>query len=88
LSSYKLAFDGSNNEAEYEALIVVLKILKKLGAKIISVYGDSEWVIKQVKRESQAKHPRMRAYRNAILDILNTFLEYTVFDSQNSENYG
>jgi len=59
MSSYKLAFDCSNNEAEYGALIVGLKILKKLGAKKILVYGDSELVIKQVKGEYQGKHPRM-----------------------------
>ena len=57
LCSYKLAFDCSNNEVEYEALIIGLKILKKLGARIISVYGDSELVIKQVKEEYQAKNP-------------------------------
>lgn len=39
--SYKLAFDWSNNEAEHKALITGLKILKKLNAKRISVYGDS-----------------------------------------------
>jgi len=76
--SYKLAFECSNNEAEYEALIVGLKILRKLNAKRISVYGDSELVIKQVRGEYQAKHPRMRAYRNAVLDILNLFSEYTL----------
>lgn len=57
--SYKLAFDCSNNEAEYEALIAGLKILKKLNAKRISVYGEFKLVIKQVKGEYQAKHPRM-----------------------------
>jgi len=62
ICSYKLAFDFSNNEAEYGALIARLKILKKLNAKRISVYGDSEWIIKQVKGEYEAKHPRMRAY--------------------------
>lgn len=40
--SYKLAFDFSNNEAEYEALIAGLKILRKLNAKRIAVYGNSE----------------------------------------------
>lgn len=76
--SYKLAFDCSNNEAEYEALIAGLKILQKLKTKKIAVYGDSELVIKQVKGEFQAKHPRMRAYRNAVLDILKRFSEYTL----------
>ena len=46
LCSYKLAFDCSNNEVGYEALITDLKILKKLGARRILVYGDSEIVIK------------------------------------------
>lgn len=78
LFSYKFSFDCSNNEAEYEALIAGLKILKKMKAKRISVYGDSELIIKQVKGEYQAKHPRMRAYHNAILDILRMFLDYTL----------
>ena len=65
--SYKLAFECSNNEAEYEALIAGLKILIMLNAKRISVYGDSELVIKQVRGEYQVKHPRMRAYHNVVL---------------------
>lgn len=73
MSSYKLAFDCSSNEAEYEALIVGLKILKTLGEKKNYVYGDSELVIKQVKGEYQAKHRRMRAYHNVVLDILIFF---------------
>jgi len=76
--SYKLAFDCSNNEAEYEALITDPNILKKLGAKMISVYGDLELVIKKVKGEYQAKHLRMRAYRKSVLDILKMFPEYTL----------
>ena len=76
--SYKLAFGCSNNEAEYEVLIVGLKILKNLKAKRISVYGDLELIIKQVKGKYQAKHPRMRAYHNAVLDILRVFPYYTL----------
>ena len=44
--AYKLAFDFSNNEAEYVALIAGLKILKKLNTKMISVCGDSKMIIK------------------------------------------
>ena len=41
--SYKLAFDCSNNEVEYEALIAGLKILRKLKEMKIAVYGDPSW---------------------------------------------
>ena len=75
---YKLAFDCSNNDDEYEALIDGLKILRKLNAKRISVYGDFELVFKQVKGEYQAKNPRMRAYHNAVLDFLRVFSDYTL----------
>ena len=37
-----------------------------------------ELVIKQVKGEYQAKQPRMRAYRNAVLDILRVFSDYSL----------
>ena len=38
--------------------------------------GDSELIIKQLKGEYAAKHPRLRAYRNAVHHFLDTFVEY------------
>jgi len=49
--SYKLNFNCTNNIAEYEALLLGLQLLKKLGAKNIVVQGDSELIIKQIKGE-------------------------------------
>ena len=71
--SYKLSFDCTNNMAEYEALILGLRNLKELGAKRIVVHGDSHLIINQVKGRYQSKHPRLRAYRNLVLDILEEF---------------
>jgi hypothetical protein len=45
LCSYKLVFECTNNMAEYEALILGLKVLEELGAKRIVVLGDSELII-------------------------------------------
>ena len=44
--SYKLNFQCTNNIAKYEALLLGLNLLKKLGAKRIKVHGDSELIIR------------------------------------------
>ena len=44
--SYKLLFPYSNNEAKYEALVVGLKVAKRLGIKKLKVFWDSKLVIK------------------------------------------
>ena len=44
--AYRLNFKCTNNMAEYETLILGLKLVRNLGAKRVSVMGDSELVIK------------------------------------------
>ena len=44
--SFTLDFECTNNQAEYEALIIGLKILQDLGAKEVLIIGDSQLVIK------------------------------------------
>ena len=78
LCSYKLVFECTNNMAKYEALILGLKVLKELGAQIIFVHGDSELIINKIKGIYQEKHPRLRAYRNLVLDLLEKFPEYNL----------
>jgi len=67
---YKLNFQCTYNIVEYEALILGLQILKRLGEKQIYVHGDSKLIINQIKGEYVAKHITLRAYRNAVLDFL------------------
>ena len=43
--AYKARFPYSNNEAEYEALVVGLKAAKRLGIRKLKVFRDSELVI-------------------------------------------
>ena len=74
--SYKFYFDCMNNVVEYEAIILGLKMIKELKIKKVSIYGDSELVVNQVKGIYQAKHLRMRAYRNVVLDLLQDIPEY------------
>ena len=61
--------------AEYEALVLGLQIVRKLGAKRVSVMGDSEIIIKQIKGEYLVNNTRLSQYRETSLDLINCFLE-------------
>ena len=74
--SYKLDFPCINNIAEYESLLLGLQLLKKLQAQRISILGDSELIIRQIKGGYSTINPRLREYRNAALDLLKTFEKY------------
>jgi ribonuclease HI len=78
LCSYKLSFDCTNNMAEYKALVLGLKTSKEMGDGKIVVHGDYELIINQIKGIYQATHPRLRAYRNIVLDLIEEFLEYNI----------
>jgi ribonuclease HI len=52
-----------------------LEILKRVGSKQIMVRVDSELIIKQIKGDYATKYPRLRAYRNVVLDSLRCFTE-------------
>lgn len=73
--AYRLNFKCTNNMAEYEALLLGLKLIKSLGAVRISILGDSDLIIQQIKGNFLTIDPRLKAYRQTTIEILNTFLE-------------
>ncbi|XP_050229570.1 uncharacterized protein LOC126678718 [Mercurialis annua] len=79
--SCSLAFKCTNNQAEYEALILGLEILMELGAKSIQVWGDSLLVIKQVAGEYKCESELLIRYCNKAKHLIggfsDTWLEYT-----------
>ena len=60
--SFRLGFRASNNEVEYEALLVRLKIILGMGAQDVEIYLDSQLVVNQVKGSFEAQDSRMREY--------------------------
>jgi len=73
--SFRLKFKCTNNMAEYEALIIRLQFFRKLGAKRVSVMGDSELLMKQIIVEYFVNNPRLGRYRDTILDLVKDLLE-------------
>jgi ribonuclease HI len=58
---------------EYEALVLGLEAARKLKIKHMIVFGDVELIVKQIKQQYQAKHPRLRSYRNCSWDLIENF---------------
>ena len=56
--SLRFDFKTFNNEVEYEALIVGLKLAKEVGVKKLRYRSDSKLITGQVNRDFQAKDPQ------------------------------
>jgi ribonuclease HI len=71
--SYNLEFETTNNVPEYEALVLGLREEKDMGIEELSVFGDVELIVHQIKNIYQTKHPRLRSYINEEWDLVNSF---------------
>lgn len=59
-SATHFAFKASNNDAEYEAFIIGLKLALEMKVKIISVHSDSMLVVSQVNGGTKSGDLRQR----------------------------
>lgn len=68
---------ATNNEAEYRAIIEILKKAQKHGVKEIHCFLDSELIVKQVKGEYRVKHDRLKELFSELNHIANQFPRIT-----------
>ena len=73
---YKLEFKITNNTAEYEALILGLRVAKDLDIQEVVVFGDLELVIQQAKNIYQLKQHLLKVYINEGWDLIDNFFSY------------
>jgi ribonuclease HI len=71
--SFQLDFVCTNNQAEYEALIIGLEILLELKAYDIDIYGDSLLVVNQVIDKFKCASPLLAPYLFATWNLLSKF---------------
>ena len=64
--SLRLGFSTTNNETEYEALLVGLTMVQKMGGKSVEIFSDSALVVGQVKGELEARDVKMQENLNQV----------------------
>ncbi|GKA20389.1 reverse transcriptase domain-containing protein [Tanacetum coccineum] len=79
-------FDAANNEAEYEALIVGLKIAKQIGVKKLQASVDLRLVANQINGSYIAKEPVMILYLEKVKTLSDSFKKFSIKQVPKSEN--
>ncbi|UPV73328.1 ribonuclease HI family protein [Halorussus limi] len=64
---------ATNNQAEYEALIRVLRAARDYGFDSVEVKGDSELIVKQVTGAWNTNDPELRERRVTVRELLADF---------------
>ena len=65
--------EATNNVAEYKALILALEGARKLGARRLAVYSDSELLVKQYHGQYRVKTSHLRRYYDQVQALRNGF---------------
>jgi hypothetical protein len=50
--------------------VLGLEDAKKMKIKNLEFFGDVEIIVKQVNRQYQTNHPRLRSYQNCVWDLI------------------
>jgi len=69
---------GTNNEAEYRALIEALRKAMQLGAEKVELYSDSELVVNQIKGVYSVKDEKLKRLHLKCVELLKNFKEYEI----------
>ena len=71
--SFNLAFECTNNQAEYEALEIGLEILLDLEAKDVQVIEDSQLVLRKLTGEYKCDNLLLVPYFIVVIQLLDSF---------------
>ena len=84
--SLRLGFSATNNEAEYEALLMGMSMVQKMGGKVVEVFSDSRLIVAQVKGELEARDARMQEYLSQVRRVQMKFESFDLSHIPRGEN--
>ena len=71
----RFGFRGSNNEAEYEAVIAGLNLTHSIEVDQLEVCSDSQLVVKQIEDSYVARGEKMILYLKKVRELLKKFVQ-------------
>ena len=83
----RLGFSASNNELEYEAILVGIELVAAISVDKLIIESDSQLVVGQVNEECESRDPRMVKYVALVKQRLGSFSVWKLECPTPSPNY-
>lgn len=80
------AFQTTNNEVEYKALIAVMNPTLGLEANVIDISSDSQLMVKQILQEFKINNDRIALYLQKAQTLLSRFVPWKITNIDGSKN--
>lgn len=78
--------ETTNNQAEYQALLLGLREAKEAGATEVECYLDSELVVKQLKREYRVKDKDLAVLFVKVWNLMSEFKKVSFHHVRREQN--
>ena len=82
----RFGFRASNNEAEYEVVIVGLNLAQSMEVDQLEVCSDSQLVVKQIEDSYEARGEKMILYLKKVRELLKKFVRVQIRHILRAEN--
>ena len=84
--SLKLGFSATNNEAEYEVLLMGMAMVQRMGGKAVEMFSNLRLVVGQVKGKLEARDERMQGYLGQVSRLQAGFESFSLLHVPKSGN--
>jgi ribonuclease HI len=78
--------EATNNIAEYRALLAVMKRLKTLGAKTVTIFSDSELLVQQITGIYRVKNRGLKPLHAEVMNLSRKFDAFTIIHIPRCQN--
>lgn len=82
----QLQFPTASSKAEYEAILINLRLARALGIKSLVIKNDSKLIVGQVNHEYEAKKEWMQKYQMLAIQMANHFDKINSIQVPREEN--
>jgi hypothetical protein len=74
----RLEFECTNNIAEYEALLQGLRKALDMNVQNLTIFGDSEIMVRQVKNSIHCLSLHLKSYQSEVWNLMNRFAAFNI----------